>query len=116
MLAELLPWAQSQAEASGYKTVGIYAGALGFGYNEELLKQKNMPVPKCWADLTDPAYRGEVQIANPNSSGTSYTTLATIVRSEEHTSELQSLMRISYAVFCLKNKKLISTAHSCYIL
>src|SRR3546814_3176935 len=28
-----------------------------------------------------------------------------IGRSEEHTSELQSLMRISYAVFCLKNKK-----------
>src|SRR3546814_3034750 len=28
-------------------------------------------------------------------------------RSEEHTSELQSLMRISYAVFCLKNKKAI---------
>src|SRR3546814_10597095 len=27
------------------------------------------------------------------------------MRSEEHTSELQSLMRISYAVFCLKNKK-----------
>src|SRR3546814_3881671 len=29
-------------------------------------------------------------------------------RSEEHTSELQSLMRISYAVFCLKKKKLTS--------
>src|SRR3546814_6189661 len=29
------------------------------------------------------------------------------IRSEEHTSELQSLMRISYAVFCLKKKKLI---------
>src|SRR3546814_5989656 len=29
-----------------------------------------------------------------------------LARSEEHTSELQSLMRISYAVFCLKNKKL----------
>src|SRR3546814_8345498 len=28
-----------------------------------------------------------------------------VARSEEHTSELQSLMRISYAVFCLKNKK-----------
>src|SRR3546814_7753452 len=28
------------------------------------------------------------------------------IRSEEHTSELQSLMRISYAVFCLKNKKI----------
>src|SRR3546814_9261889 len=35
-----------------------------------------------------------------------------ICRSEEHTSELQSLMRISYAVFCLKkktNKKAVST-------
>src|SRR3546814_8134006 len=32
-------------------------------------------------------------------------------RSEEHTSELQSLMRISYAVFCLKKKK-ITTKHS----
>src|SRR3546814_2430217 len=30
---------------------------------------------------------------------------ADVVRSEEHTSELQSLMRISYAVFCLKKKK-----------
>src|SRR3546814_8677714 len=29
----------------------------------------------------------------------------TALRSEEHTSELQSLMRISYAVFCLKKKK-----------
>src|SRR3546814_2773949 len=30
-------------------------------------------------------------------------------RSEEHTSELQSLMRMSYSVFCLKNKKLLPT-------
>src|SRR3546814_5215279 len=30
---------------------------------------------------------------------------AVLMRSEEHTSELQSLMRISYAVFCLKKKK-----------
>src|SRR3546814_5501149 len=33
------------------------------------------------------------------------TTAAASPRSEEHTSELQSLMRISYAVFCLKKKK-----------
>src|SRR3546814_7079345 len=33
------------------------------------------------------------------------TTAGTANRSEEHTSELQSLMRISYAVFCLKKKK-----------
>src|SRR3546814_7630099 len=32
-------------------------------------------------------------------------------RSEEHTSELQSLMRISYAVFCLKKKKITATRH-----
>src|SRR3546814_6561806 len=31
--------------------------------------------------------------------------IAELLRSEEHTSELQSLMRISYAVFCLKKKK-----------
>src|SRR3546814_8220224 len=34
------------------------------------------------------------------------------MRSEEHTSELQSLMRISYAVFCLKKKKQKNTAKS----
>src|SRR3546814_4467237 len=34
------------------------------------------------------------------------------VRSEEHTSELQSLMRISYAVFCLKKKKYKETNHT----
>src|SRR3546814_6143748 len=35
------------------------------------------------------------------------------LRSEEHTSELQSLMRISYAVFCLKKKK-TTTQHTLY--
>src|SRR3546814_3881097 len=34
------------------------------------------------------------------------------LRSEEHTSELQSLMRISYAVFCLKKKKKSKTIHA----
>src|SRR3546814_2225104 len=33
------------------------------------------------------------------------------MRSEEHTSELQSLMRISYAVFCLKKKRTATTRH-----
>src|SRR3546814_9049615 len=37
-----------------------------------------------------------------------------VARSEEHTSELQSLMSISYAVFCLKNKK--TTLRSQFIL
>src|SRR3546814_9760399 len=36
---------------------------------------------------------------------TSFAFIVGLLRSEEHTSELQSLMRISYAVFCLKKKK-----------
>jgi len=80
MLDKLHPWAQKQAKQAGYKTVGIYMGALGFGYNTELLAKKGLPEPKCWKDLIKPAYKGEVQIANPNSSGTAYTTLATIVQ------------------------------------
>src|SRR3546814_9573640 len=36
-----------------------------------------------------------------------------LVRSEEHTSELQSLMRISYAVFCLKKKKKLTQSIKC---
>src|SRR3546814_4501796 len=43
---------------------------------------------------------------------TSFTRIVVVLsRSEEHTSELQSLMRISYAVFCLKKKKQQQTAH-----
>ena len=80
MLTKLRPWAQTQAKQANYKTVGIYLGALGFGYNTDLLAKKGLPEPKCWKDLADPVYKGEVQIANPNSSGTSYTTLATIVQ------------------------------------
>src|SRR3546814_9044468 len=38
-------------------------------------------------------------------------TTTTAARSEEHTSELQSLMRISYAVFCLKKKKITNHIH-----
>jgi iron(III) transport system substrate-binding protein len=80
MLAELQDWALRQHEASGGRTVGIYAGALGFGYNSEIIAAKGLPEPKCWADLIKPEYKGEVQIANPNSSGTAYTTLATMVQ------------------------------------
>src|SRR3546814_8919208 len=40
------------------------------------------------------------------------TGVTVVARSEEHTSELQSLMRISYAVFCLKKKHNQDTAHT----
>ena len=77
MLGELTDWAVQQAETSGYRTVGIYAGGLGFGYNSDLVTENP---PACWADLLDPRFEDDVQVANPNSSGTSYTMLATMVQ------------------------------------
>ena len=80
MRAELHPWAIAQAESAGDRTIGIYSGALGYGYNTELLAANNLPEPSCWRDLLAPEFKGHVQMANPNSSGTAYTTLATMVQ------------------------------------
>jgi iron(III) transport system substrate-binding protein len=80
MMGELHDWAVKQHEISDGKTVGIYLGALGFGYNSDLLTERGLEAPQCWADLTKPEYEGEVQVANPNSSGTAYTMLATLVQ------------------------------------
>src|SRR3546814_9639044 len=54
-----------------------------------------------------PLYGGCFSIGSGNRNHGQRRRRATVpfVRSEEHTSELQSLMRISYAVFCLKKKK-----------
>ncbi|MGM9428767.1 ABC transporter substrate-binding protein [Hydrogenophaga sp. MI9] len=79
-LPKLHDWAQKQAAQSGYRTVGIYSGPLGFGYNTELLAKKKLAVPKTWADLLKPEYKGEIQSANPSSSGTAYTMIATLVQ------------------------------------
>jgi iron(III) transport system substrate-binding protein len=79
-LPQLHGWAQQQAAQSKYKTVGIYSGPLGFGYNTELLAKKKLAVPKTWADLLNPALKGEIQVANPASSGTAYTMVATLVQ------------------------------------
>jgi iron(III) transport system substrate-binding protein len=79
-LTQLHPWAQQQAAQSQYRTVGIYSGPLGFGYNPELLAKKKLQPPKTWADLLQPGYKGEVQVANPASSGTAYTMVATLVQ------------------------------------
>jgi iron(III) transport system substrate-binding protein len=79
-LGELHDWAVRQAEQAKYRTVGVYAGALGFGYNTQLLARRGLPEPKCWKDLLDPRYKDEVQVADPNSSGTAYTLVATILQ------------------------------------
>src|SRR3546814_4778026 len=57
-------------------------------------------------DFSQPHARtGEIVRAPEHDGHRRVTVAAGAARSEEHTSELQSLMRISYAVFCLKKKK-----------
>jgi iron(III) transport system substrate-binding protein len=80
ILDQLHDWARKQAEESHFRTVGIYAGALGFGYNSELLARRNIAPPACWKDLLDARFRNEIQMANPQSSGTAYVMIATIVQ------------------------------------
>src|SRR3546814_5060836 len=75
-----------------------------------------------WGDTPDRAFIGRTALENARASGSRKLVglvlegrgimrahmnvrFANGARSEEHTSELQSLMRISYAVFCLKKKK-----------
>ena len=79
-MSELHDWAKAPHNATGGKTVGIYMGALGYGYNTDIFAKRGLPEPKCWHDLLHSAYRDEIQVANPNTSGTSYTTLATLVQ------------------------------------
>jgi iron(III) transport system substrate-binding protein len=79
-LAQLHPWAQRQAKQSGGRSVGIYLGPLGFAYNTELLAKRKLPVPRSWADLLRPEFKGEVQMANPATSGGAYTAVATLVQ------------------------------------
>ena len=79
-LGQLQDWAKREAEISKYRVVGVYGGILALGYNTEIFAKKKLPVPKCWKDLTDPIYKGEVMLSNPNSSGTAYMMLASLVQ------------------------------------
>src|SRR3546814_2374940 len=56
-------------------------------------------------ELTVNRYNSIISVALVWGSRSQVGCVVVIRRSEEHTSELQSLMRISYAVFCLKKKK-----------
>lgn len=58
----------------------VYVGALGFAVNSDWLKKSGIPAPESWDDLLKPEYKGNVTMAHPGSSGTSYTVLATLVQ------------------------------------
>src|SRR3546814_10528994 len=61
------------------------------------------------AQTSSPIYRSFCCVPRTSAKNFSYAHINVVLqRSEEHTSELQSLMRISYAVFCLKKKNINS--------
>src|SRR3546814_616449 len=59
--------------------------------------------------IIDPLPELTTPISIATATARLFSAIAAVSRSEEHTSELQSLMRISYAVFCLKKKKTRTT-------
>src|SRR3546814_7052300 len=66
---------------------------------------RRVPPPNRGSPVT--CHRSRAGVANkPGDVGDRKYTCSRRSRTEEHTSELQSLMRISYAVFCLKKKRL----------
>jgi iron(III) transport system substrate-binding protein len=79
-LGDLHGWAVRQYAMSQNQVGGFYTSAIGFGWNEELLKKRKLPAPKCWKDLLDPRYKGEIETSHPASSGTGYTILAGLVQ------------------------------------
>ncbi|NCB00643.1 MAG: ABC transporter substrate-binding protein [Spirochaetia bacterium] len=58
--------------------IGLYVGPLTFVTNLDRAKELGLAVPKSWADLTKPEYKGYIRMANPNSSGTAYNVLTTM--------------------------------------
>ncbi|MBX3142570.1 MAG: ABC transporter substrate-binding protein [Trueperaceae bacterium] len=72
---QIIPSLKAQVN-SAY--IPLYAGAIGFAVNEGVLNGK--PNPQGWRDLTDPTYKGLLAMPDPNSSGTAYTIIATLIQ------------------------------------
>jgi iron(III) transport system substrate-binding protein len=61
--------------------VGVYVGTLGFATNTDwLAANPGVEAPTSWDDLLKPELKGQVMVAHPSSSGTSYTALATVLQ------------------------------------
>src|SRR3546814_1511268 len=95
-------WSQKQAIA--YEVALEAINDVIAGYSEQIALEQTHPAPNTaritWLEMrTDQAVSVHHSL-NVCDDGN----VQQAIRSEEHTSELQSLMRISYAVFCLKKK------------
>lgn len=66
-------------DPDGYWT-GFYYGVIGFACSPERLAEIGAECPTSWEDLLDPVYKGEIVIASPAASGTSYTVLSGLVQ------------------------------------
>lgn len=80
MLDEIGEMFKNPAANKEFQTTGVYAGVLGYSVNTKLLAEDKLTMPHSWEDLTKPEYKGLIQIASPQSSGTAYTALATFVQ------------------------------------
>jgi iron(III) transport system substrate-binding protein len=61
--------------------VGIYMGSLGFATNTNWLKDHpDAKAPTSWDDLLKPEFKGQIMVAHPSTSGTSYTAISTILQ------------------------------------
>ena len=59
---------------------GFYFGAIGFGNNTNFFEKNKLAYPTSWQDLLKPELKANISIAYPYTSGTSFTTLATLVQ------------------------------------
>ncbi|MGD8520623.1 MAG: ABC transporter substrate-binding protein [Desulfobacterales bacterium] len=66
--------------AKDWAWTGFYSGAIGFVTNTKFLKEKNVKAPTSWDDLLNPAFSKNVAMAYPYTSGTAYTTYATLIQ------------------------------------
>ena len=60
-----------------FATTGYFAA---FCVNTEVLKKKNLPMPSSWQDLLKPAYKGQLIMPNPASSGTGYLQVSSLLQ------------------------------------
>ncbi|HDL5229095.1 TPA: ABC transporter substrate-binding protein, partial [Mannheimia haemolytica] len=80
-LEQIIEKFRDPAKLKGNYSSAVYMGILGYGVNLDRIKKLGIEkVPSTWEDLLDPRLAGEIQIADPQSSGTAYTAIATFVQ------------------------------------